>query len=125
MNLNLARRPSEAATKPFLAILNQIFDIEKKLSMRGDPINLGRNIERIKETFESLGLFYEDPIGQDFQETRTDLEATISGTCTEELKVVEVIKPIIRMGQREHSLVLQKGIVVVEGTVGTEGGNDA
>jgi hypothetical protein len=53
-------------------------------------------------------------MGQDFQETRTDIEATISGKGTEHLKVVEVIKPIIRRGPRALSRVVQKGIVVVE-----------
>jgi hypothetical protein len=99
--------------KPFLILLNQVFEIEKKISMHGDPSNLGRNIGRIKQAMEELGLFYEDPLGQPFQETRTDLEATISGTDVEGLRVVEVIKPIIRGGQRDLSRVVQKGIVVV------------
>jgi hypothetical protein len=65
--------------------------------------------------------FYEDPMGQNFQETRTDVEATISGKGTEHLKIVEVIKPIIRHGQRDLSRVIQKGIVVVEAIIQTEG----
>jgi hypothetical protein len=102
------------AERRLLTVLNQVFEIEKKLSLHGDPNNLARNITRIKDAMEELSLFYEDPMGQDFQETRTDLEATISGTGTEGLEVVEVIKPIIRIGQRDLSRVVQKGIVVVE-----------
>jgi hypothetical protein len=68
---------------------------------------------------ESIGLFHHDPTGEHFQETRTDLEAAISGKGTEHLKVVEVIKPIIRIGQRALSHVIQKGIVVVEESAGT------
>jgi hypothetical protein len=78
----------------------------------------------MKDAFEELGLFYEDPMGQSYKETRTDLEATISGQGTENLEVVEVIKPIIRVsrlvnsqetgGARALSRIAQKGIVVVE-----------
>jgi len=109
------------AARPLLTILNQVFEIEKKLALHGDPNNLIRNINRIKEAMLDLSFFYEDPTGEDFQETRTDLEATISGKGTEGLKVVEVIKPIIRRGQRELSRVVQKGIVVVEAASKTEG----
>lgn len=65
-----------------------------------------------------VGLSYEDPMGQSFKETRTDLDATISGTGTNNLVVVEVIKPIIRAlfrdGSGEYAKIVQKGIVIVE-----------
>ena len=102
------------AEKYLLIVLNQLFEIEKKLTLHGDPNNITRNVDQIKSSIEELGLFYENPLGEEFQETRTDLEATISGKGTERLKVVEVIKPIIRLGQRALSHVLQRGIVVVE-----------
>ena len=101
--------PMSEGERRLLTVLNQIFEIEKKLSLHGDPNNLGRNINRTKDAIEELGFFYEDPIGQDFQETRTDIEATISGKGTEQLKIVEVIKPIVRYGQRALSRVVQKG----------------
>jgi hypothetical protein len=53
-------------------------------------------------------------MGQDFAETRTDVEASITGSSTDNLKIVEVIKPIIRAGVPSNSLVIQKGIVVVQ-----------
>lgn len=100
--------------KWMLQVLNNVCDIERKLAAADDPMNVRRNIERIKEAFESAQFFYEDPMGQDFNETRSDLEVSISGSGTEDLKVVEVIKPVIRVGQRKLSRVVQKGIVVVE-----------
>lgn len=105
-----------SAPKWALTLLNQLFEIEKKLSATetSDPNNCLRNIAKIKDALEELGLFYEDPTGQSFKETRTDLEATISGTGTDNLRVVEVIKPIIREGKRDLSRVSQKGIVIVE-----------
>ena len=104
--------------KFFLQVLNNLCDIERKLSIYGDPGNAKRNVERIKETFEDERVFYEDPMGQSFSETRTDLEATITGEGSDNLKVVEVIKPIIRVGDRNFSRVVQKGIVVVQSETG-------
>lgn len=97
-------------------LLNQLFEIEKKLSATetSDPSNCLRNVGKIKDALEEQGLFYEDPTGQSFKETRTDLEVTISGSGPENLRVVEVIKPIIREGSRDLSRVSQKGIVIVE-----------
>ena len=57
-------------------------------------------------------------MGQSFSETRTDLEATITGEGTDNLKVVEVIKPIIRVGDKSFSRVVQKGIVIVQSDTG-------
>ncbi len=96
------------------ALLNQLYEIERKLKHHGDSGNALRNVARMRDALEELGLFYEDPMGQPFKETRTDLEATISGQGTENLHVVEVIKPVIRHGPRDLSRVSQKGIVVVE-----------
>ena len=97
-----------------LQVLNNLCDIERKLTIHGDPGNAKRNVERIKDAFEEQKLVYEDPIGEAFTETRTDIEASITGTGTENLVVVEVIKPIIRAGDGSFSKVVQKGIVVVE-----------
>ena len=100
--------------KWILNTLNNIYEIEKKLALHGDAGNATRNVDKMKDTFAELGVFYEDPRGQEFRETRTDLDATISGNDTENLVVVEVIKPIIRAGEAAFSKVVQKGIVVVE-----------
>jgi hypothetical protein len=118
--------------KSILTILNQLYELEQKLKRQDDPANLSRNVDKMKDAFAEkglpawdagggqgrVGLAYEDPMGQSFKETRTDLEATISGSGTEDLVVVEVIKPIIRAilrdGTGEFSRVVQKGVVVVE-----------
>ena len=75
------------------------------------------------EDFESLnpgnigtGLIYEDPMGQVYDDTRNDLDAHIAGTSTENLVVVDVIKPVIRVVNQQQGIshVVQKGIVTVE-----------
>jgi len=109
----MIRAPILEVPQWVLQTLNNLYDIDRKLIMHGDPGNIRRNIDRIKDTFESEKLFYEDPMGQPFSETRTDLEASITGSGTEDLVVVEVIKPIVRLGERSYSRVVQKGIVIV------------
>lgn len=120
----MAQMPRLEAPKWALQLLNNVYEIEQKLLLHGDPGNAKRNVEKIKEALFSErvfsmddGLFYENPFGQTFNETRTDLEATISGNSTENLVVVEVIKPIIRYGKPELSQVVQKGIVVVQSNI--------
>jgi len=68
----------------------------------------------MRESLEEEGVTYEDPQGQNFNQTRTDLDATIAGEGTDNLIVVDVIKPIIRGNAAGMSHVIQKGIVVVE-----------
>ena len=104
--------------KGILVVINQLYEIEHKINKAGDPANMQRNVTKMKDALEESGLTYENPLGQVFKETRTDLEATISGEGTENLVVVEVIKPIIRAIIRERGAeftkIVQKGIVVVE-----------
>lgn len=100
--------------KELIVVINNLFEIEKKISMHGDVANLQRNVTKIREAIEDQGLTFEDPQGQPFNQTRADLEATISGEGTEDLYVIDVIKPIIRVNISGISQVVQKGIVVVE-----------
>ena len=108
---------------PFvLKIMNNLYEIERKLALHGDTGNVLRNVDKIKDACSSCDIdfrdndyeiFYEDPMGQLFKETRTDLDAAITGNSTEDLYVVEVIKPIIRVRSSKYSHVIQKGSVVV------------
>jgi len=100
--------------KYLLVLVNNIFEIQKKIGSSDDILNIGRNLMKISEALEEQGLTFENPLGQKFNQTRTDLEATISGEGTENLVVVDVLKPIIRMGNSNNSVVIQKGIVIVE-----------
>ena len=109
----MVRLPKLEVSKSALGIVNNVYEIERKISLHGDSANISRNVNRLKELIRDMGFVYEDPMGQPFKETRTDLEASISGTGTENLRVTEVIKPIVReVGGL--SMVVQKGIVVVE-----------
>lgn len=115
----MAQQPTLGIPVSVLKIMNNLYEIDRKLALHGDPGNTVRNVEKIKDAIgDFLGnndfeIFYEDPMGQLFKETRTDLDAVITGNSTEDLYVVEVIKPIIRVGSSKYSQVIQKGSVVV------------
>ena len=105
--------------KHYIEILDQVFEIEKKLESIGQANSIGRNVNRIKEIFEYLeietSLIYQNPLGEKFNETRTDLEASIAGNSVENLVVTEVIKPIIRLRTSSGATaIVRKGVVVVE-----------
>lgn len=122
--------------KCILVMLNQLYELERKIKKNGDPANLLRNINKMKESlaedgFPSIdaggvpcvvGLAYEDPMGQTVNETRIDLDVSISGSCTNNLVVVEVTKPIVHAitsdSMGKHYKVIQKGIVVAESQKG-------
>lgn len=96
-------------------IINQIFEIEKKIS--GDPLekSLSRNLRRLKSATEEMGFNFHNPVGEKYDITRLDCEAMISGESADNLKIVEVIKPIIYFREGETNSILQKAVVVTEG----------
>jgi hypothetical protein len=96
-------------------IINQIFEIEKKIS--GDPLekSLSRNLRRLKSATEEMGFHFHNPLGEKYDITRLDCEAMISGESADNLKIVEVIKPIIYFREGETNSILQKAVVVTEG----------
>jgi hypothetical protein len=104
----------------FLDILNQIFEIEKKLKKIEESNSIHRNLTRLKEIFESQlspdqsGFHIENPIGQSYDETRLDCDANIAGEGSEDLVIIEVIKPIIRLKKEGFNQIIQKGIVIVQ-----------
>ncbi len=115
----------------FLDIINQIFEIERKSEKLEETNSILRNVAKLKEIMENQvtilfshggGFVYENPLGQAYDETRTDCNASIAGENTEDLVITEVIKPIIRlritqsdlMQKNDTTLIVQKGVVVVQ-----------
>jgi hypothetical protein len=106
--------------KHYIDLLDQIFELERK----AEAIQtVSRNINKMKEIFENIfstateteaGLTYHNPIGEPYNDTRTDLEASIAGNSAEDLFITEVIKPIIRYRKGGTALIARKGVVIVE-----------
>ncbi len=99
-------------------MLGQVFEIEKKVENLTESNSISRNITRLKEIFELLekdgGLVYYNPIGEPYNETRTDIEASIAGSSPDNLIITEVIKPIVRYRKGGITLIARKRVVVAE-----------
>ena len=93
-------------------IINQIFQIEQKCNQELDSSGLQRKFKRIKQHFGELDIEVLDPIGQSYDDTRIDCDATISGEGIDQLKIIEVVKPIIYHKGAEN-VILQRGVVIV------------
>ncbi len=107
------------AVKNQVFILNQIFEIENKLSKLDVTHTINRNIDKLKSFYEdsfddNIAFMIENPKGEDYNETRTDIEANIIGDSIDNLIIVDVIKPIIRIKQGGVNQIIQKGIVIVQ-----------
>lgn len=93
-------------------LINQFFDIEKKASNR-DLSHFNRNFSRLKATFEEMGFNIINPLNEAYKETRTDITAHISSDKKGELRITEVIKPIIYLEENGQFNLIQKGNVIV------------
>ncbi|RMG57620.1 MAG: hypothetical protein D6722_24645 [Bacteroidetes bacterium] len=104
---------SKSQLDALLLLVNQTFALTQKLA---DNRSLSRNLDRMSRALAELGLIWHDPLGEAYDETRTDCEASIAGTCSENLRITEVIKPIVYWQEKEGRQLVQQGLVVVEGS---------
>ena len=111
-------------------LVNQLFEIEKKVNDIQESNSIQRNIDRIKSFFETellkdgSGFVYHNPKGENWDESRIDCEANISGTGTENLEIIDVIKPMIIYKYKSidpitsqeviKPFIVQKAIVIVK-----------
>jgi hypothetical protein len=104
-------------------LINNVFEIEKKAAALNESNSILRNVNKIREILEhdltspnseTTGLIYHNPLYEDYNETRTDCEANIAGTSTENLVITEVIKPIVRLKKGGLNIIVQRGIVIAE-----------
>jgi hypothetical protein len=110
----------------YLDFMNQIFEIEKKSANLKEENSIQRNLNKMKGILEeeffkgssTTGLTYHNPLGESYSDTRTDCEATISGTGVENLEIIEVIKPIIFYAYQENEkvikVIVQPAVVIVQ-----------
>lgn len=98
----------------YLFLINQVFDMERKVARITERNSLGRNLERMKNKFSELGFEILNPMGEPYNETRTDCEANIAGDSSENLVITDVIKPIIRLRDGAASFIVQKAVVIAE-----------
>jgi hypothetical protein len=120
------RKVSVKVPQAYLDFINQIFEIEKKAFNLKEENSIQRNTNKMKGIMEeeffkgtsTIGLTYHNPLGEAYTDTRTDCEATISGTGIENLEIVEVIKPIIYYSYLDNDkvikVIVQPALVIVQ-----------
>lgn len=99
-----------------LFIINQVFEIEKKATRLSEKNSIARNTQRLRDKFTELGFELFDPLGEAYSDTRTDCEASIAGDSLDNLRITDVIKPIIAQRTGATLMIVQKAVVVVEGS---------
>jgi hypothetical protein len=114
------------APQIYLDFVNQIFELERKVNNLQEENSLIRNINKIKILIEeelfkgnsTIGLSYHNPMGEEYSETRTDCEATIAGDRSDNLEIIEVIKPIIYYSYTDYDkvmkIIVQPAVVIVK-----------
>jgi len=121
------RKVTVKVPQQYLDLVNQVFDIEKKASQLKEEHSIHRNINKLRDLIENelfkgtagtIGLSYYNPLGEQYNDTRTDCEASIAGESADNLEIVEVIKPIVFYSYLEDDKVIksivQKAIVVAK-----------
>jgi hypothetical protein len=105
--------PLEVQPKSLFRLLNHVYELERKAAKLADGDAVVRHVRRMRDLFETdFHLTYEDPAGQPFTETRTDVEARVAGDSAENLIIIETLKPVIRYSEGPTSSIVQKGVVV-------------
>ena len=97
-----------------IQLINQIVEIRQKISEEKLDKKFERNFNRIFSAFEEKGFICQYPLGEKYNETRTDCDATIIGKESSDMIIVQVIKPVIYKKNAAGPMLVQKGIVMVE-----------
>jgi hypothetical protein len=98
----------------FIQLINQVTEIKQKIAQEKLEGKFERNFNRIFSVFEEEGFICQYPLGEKYNETRTDCEATIIGSDSKNMVITQVIKPVIYKRMPEGLTLVQKGVVMVE-----------
>lgn len=120
------KKVSLKVPQAYLDFMNQIFEIEKKANNLKEENSIQRNLNKMKGILEEeffkgspiIGLSYQNPLGENYSDTRTDCEATIAGIGVDNLEIIEVVKPIIFFAYQEEEkvkkVIVQPAVVIVQ-----------
>jgi hypothetical protein len=96
--------------KSLIEIANQVHTLEKKMAKAAtDSSQYTRHIQRIRQALEEMGVTYHSPEGEKYTDSRTDIEANLTGEPSNNMGITDVIKPIVM----QDGKIIQTGIVIV------------
>lgn len=93
------------------AIINQLFEIEKKANEQNLVI-FERNFNRIEHELNEMGFKIVNPLGANYDERDASIEANLLSPSAK--KITKVLKPVIYKIENDSYSLLQKGVVIVE-----------
>lgn len=97
-----------------IQIINQIVEIQQKLKQDNLENRYERNLNRLYNIIEEEGFICKNPLGEKYNDSRTDCEANIVGKEGKNMIITQVIKPIVYKQEVSGPVLVQKGIVIVE-----------
>ena len=100
-----------------IQIINQLSDIKQKIVAENLEKKFERNFNRIFSILDDEGFICQYPLGEKYNETRTDCEASIVGETSEKMVITQVLKPLIYKRNNNEINLTQKAIVIVEKSV--------
>lgn len=98
----------------YCSIINNIHALAQRMQSPEQERAIKRRLDRIVSDFEQLGIKYLNPIGESYDETRLDCEASIASDNLSNLKIAEVVKPIIYADTGAGYSIIQRGVVIVK-----------
>jgi len=104
----------ESQQTQLVRIVNQVFEIEKKMQKNDQLQPIQKNIARIQQAFEDMNLRVHNPIGERYHEQRTDCEASIAGNAAKDLFITDVLKPLIFLVKDNVPTLIQKAVVIAD-----------
>ncbi|PJJ10133.1 hypothetical protein CLU83_3524 [Flavobacterium sp. 1] len=93
------------------AIINQLFEIEKK-ALEQNIDGFERNLKRIYHELEEKGYKIVNPLGTNYDERDSSIEANILNSNSK--KITKVIRPTIYKSENNTFQLIQKAVVIVE-----------
>ncbi|WP_118953421.1 hypothetical protein [Taibaiella helva] len=97
-----------------IAVMNQVFEISRKLEEEHLSSRFERNFNKLNNIFEEEGFICNNPLGEKYTDARTDCTASIAGAEGRDMVITQVIKPVIYQKKDGALSLVQKGIVIVE-----------
>jgi len=97
-----------------LQVINQLVEIRQKIALEKLERKFERNFTRIFSMLEEEGFICQYPLGEKYNVTRTDCEASIAGEEFKNMVITHVIKPAIYKKNAGGVALVQKAVVIIE-----------
>ena len=97
-----------------IQLINQLTEIKQKIAAENLENKFDRNFNRLFSLLEDEGFIIQYPLGEKYNETRTDCEASIVGETSEKMFITQILKPLIYKKSNDEINLIQKAVIIVE-----------